>query len=47
MGLGAIAAVAVTGAVVVARSRRAYVEADDAEIGERLRARLDELRAAG
>jgi hypothetical protein len=47
VGLGAVAAVAVTGAVVVARSRRTYVDADDTEIAERLRARLEQLRAAG
>jgi len=38
--------VAVTGAAVVARNRRAFVEADDEVIGQRLRERLDQLRAA-
>ncbi|MBK9179783.1 MAG: hypothetical protein IPM45_09475 [Acidimicrobiales bacterium] len=47
VGLGALAAVAVAGTVAVVRSRRPWVDADDTEIGQRLHARLDELRAAG
>ncbi len=46
VGLGALTAVAVAGTVVVVRSRRHWVDADDGEIGQRLHARLDELRAA-
>ncbi|HSL58483.1 MAG TPA: hypothetical protein VK866_11625 [Acidimicrobiales bacterium] len=46
IGLGAVAAVAVTGVVVVARSRRSYADADDEVIGQRLRERLDDLRAS-
>lgn len=46
MGLGALAAVAVAGAVVAVRSSRAWRDADDEEISERLHGRLVELRAS-
>lgn len=47
IGLGVIAAVAVAGATaVVVRQRRTWVDADDAELAERLKRRLADLRAA-
>lgn len=47
VGLGALTAVAVAGSTaVVNRQRRDWVDTDDITIGDRLRARLHELRTA-
>jgi hypothetical protein len=46
VGLGALATVAVAGTtIIVSRQRRTWIDSDDHVIGERLRARLADLRS--